>query len=170
MVQPPSMVGAAEFQQKGASEDGPLVQWSSMSEIRGPRVRLVAFAAGGVLSIAADRLLAKQSPSRRVTAYAAGLVSAAGVYPIARLGRPADSAVLTREWTAVLATTAVLVGAIILPKEWAARLTAGGWLAHAVFDHAHERGGSSRLPGWYPALCAGYDVGVAALLSPNLSL
>lgn len=102
-------------------------------------------------------------------AYAAGLVGAAVVYPLARLGRRADSAVLTREWTAVLAATAVLVSAINLPKEWAARLTAGGWLAHAVFDHAHERGASSRLPSWYPALCAGYDVGVAVLLSTNLA-
>ena len=71
---------------------------------------------------------------------------------------------LTREWIAVLATAAVYVGASILPAQGAARLTAGGWLAHAVFDYGHDRGVSSRLPQWYPALCAGFDVGVAALL------
>jgi len=96
--------------------------------------------------------------------YAAGLVGAAVVYPISHLGRTADSAALTREWIAVLATAAVYVGASILPAQGAARLTAGGWLGHAVFDHGHDRGGSSWLPQWYPMLCAGFDVGVATLL------
>ncbi|QBJ98625.1 hypothetical protein ERC79_09060 [Rhodococcus sp. ABRD24] len=99
-----------------------------------------------------------------MTSYAAGLVAAAIVYPVAHIGRPSGSDVLTREWTAVLATTAVFIGAITLPKQWATGLTAIGWIAHAAFDHAHERGTSSRLPRWYPALCAGYDVGVATLL------
>ncbi len=127
-------------------------------------VRFLAFAAGGLLSIAADRSISRRNPTRRTVVYAAGLVGAAVVYPISHLGRTADSAVLTREWIAVLATAAVYVGASILPAQGAARLTAGGWLGHAVFDHGHDRGGSSRLPQWYPMLCAGFDVGVATLL------
>lgn len=138
-----------------------------MNELRGLRVHLAAFAVGGILGIASDRPLAKQTSSRRVTAYAAGLVGAAVVYPTAHLGRRAHSDVLTREWIAVLATTTLFLGAAFLPKPWSARVIAGGWLAHAAFDLAHERGSSSRLPRWYPALCAGYDVGVAALLAPD---
>ncbi|WP_254923116.1 hypothetical protein [Rhodococcus sp. OK302] len=127
-------------------------------------IRFLAFAAGGLLSIAADRSISHRNPTRRTVVYAAGLMGAAVVYPISHLGRSADSAVLTREWIAVLATAAVYVGGSVLPAQGAARLTAVGWLAHAVFDHGHDRGTSSRLPQWYPALCAGFDVGVAALL------
>lgn len=127
-------------------------------------VRFLALAAGGLLSIAADRSISHRNPTRRTVVYAAGLMGAAVVYPISHLGRTADSSVLIREWIAVLATAAMYVGASILPAQGAARLTAGGWLAHAIFDQGHDRGASSRLPQWYPALCAGFDVGVAALL------
>lgn len=127
-------------------------------------IHFLAFAAGGFLSMAGDRAISRRNPTHRTVVYAAGLVGAAVVYPISHLGRTADSAVLIREWIAVLAAAAVYAGASVLSVPGAAGLTAGGWLAHAVFDRAHDRGASSRLPQWYPALCAGYDVGVAALL------
>ncbi len=130
-------------------------------------VDVSAFAVGGLLSIATDRSISRRNPTHRTVIYAAGL-GAAVVYPLSHLGRTANSTVLEREWIAVVATAAVLVGATILPERGAARLTAGGWLAHAIFDRAHDRGASSRLPQWYPALCAAYDVGVGTLLCfPN---
>lgn len=137
-----------------------------MSERRSLGASLVGAAAGGVLSVATDRAVAQQP--YRVAAYAAGLVAAAAIYPVARLGRPTDSAVAIREWSSVIAAVVVLIGALTLPKRWAAALTASGWIAHATFDKTHDRGTSSRLPGWYPALCAGYDIGVAVLLSPDI--
>jgi hypothetical protein len=39
-----------------------------------------------------------------------------------------------------------------------------GWLAHAGFDLAHDRGDGSLLPDWYPAACAGYDAAYAVVL------
>lgn len=129
-----------------------------------PRVRLAACAAGGVLSVVADRSITKQVPSRRVTAQAVALVSAAGVYPIARLGRRTDRAIANREWVALLSTAMLAAGAAKLPERQARALVAVGWLAHAAFDRAHDGGDSSRLPDWYPALCAGYDIGIAGLL------
>jgi len=45
------------------------------------------------------------------------------------------------------------------------RLLAAGWAAHALFDATHRHSASSLLPGWYPALCAGYDLALASALT-----
>ncbi|MDI9902860.1 hypothetical protein QM716_23675 [Rhodococcus sp. IEGM 1409] len=64
------------------------------------------------------------------------------------------------------ATVAVFVGALVLPSSThARRLVAASWAVHPIFDLLHERGPDSRLPDWYPAICAGYDLGVAGLLA-----
>ncbi|MFC5727555.1 MULTISPECIES: hypothetical protein [Nocardioides] len=54
-----------------------------------------------------------------------------------------------------------LVAALALRSGRAGQVAASGWLAHAVFDLTHEPGSGSLFPAWYPAVCAGFDVGVA---------
>jgi hypothetical protein len=39
-----------------------------------------------------------------------------------------------------------------------------------VFDLFHPRGDGSRLPDWYSAACAGYDIGMAAALASDPEL
>jgi hypothetical protein len=89
------------------------------------------------------------------------------IYPAARVGRSADAGVARREWLALGATVVVLVATgrgHQRPGRAARRAVAAGWVGHAIFDNLHERGRTSRLPDWYPAVCAGYDVALAALL------
>jgi hypothetical protein len=44
-------------------------------------------------------------------------------------------------------------------------LLGAGWLAHVTWDALHHRGrGPTRVRSWYPPLCIGYDVAVAAPL------
>jgi hypothetical protein len=60
----------------------------------------------------------------------------------------------------------LLIGVIAARSQAriAAPMAAAGWAAHAVFDLLHDRGPDSYIPSWYPALCAGYDISLAALL------
>ena len=50
------------------------------------------------------------------------------------------------------------------PRPRANRLLAAGWASHALFDAVHGHDESSRLPRWYPAVCAGYDLVVCGHL------
>ena len=132
--------------------------------------RVIAAGTGLILSALVDAPVKKWMSHCRTTAYAAGLVIAAAVYPVARQGqarqgRMADVSIPTREWSAVAATFVVFVGALVLPPGTARRLVAASWAVHPIFDLLHERGPESRLPDWYPAICAGYDLGAAGLLA-----
>jgi len=142
--------------------------------------RLIAGGTGLALSAFVDAPLKKWMPRNRTSSYAVGLMVAAAVYPVARQGRTrlrhtvdvsiptrewSDVSIPTREWSAVAATFAVFVGALVLPSRSARRLVAASWAIHPIFDLLHERGPDSRLPDWYPAICAGYDLGVAGLLT-----
>lgn len=134
------------------------------------RSDVVALVGGAACAVATDAAARRLSPSLKVPAAAVGLVTAAVIYPAARVGRSADRAVARREWLAVGATTAVLATASRRDSRTnrAARAAvATGWVGHAVFDNLHNRGPTSRLPDWYPAVCAGYDVALAALLLRN---
>jgi hypothetical protein len=87
------------------------------------------------------------------------------IYPAARGGRGATRAVAARERLAVVATAGVAAAAVTRSDRTAARrMVAAGWASHALFDAVHDRGPTSRLPGWYPAVCAGYDLALASLL------
>ena len=94
---------------------------------------------------------------------AVGLPGAAAVYPLARSNRDA-SAHVVREGLALIGFAALTAVAARNEASLGARLLAAGWVGHAVFDLVHDGGPHSRIPPWYPALCAGYDVGVAARL------
>lgn len=132
--------------------------------------RVIAAGTGLALSALVDAPVKKWMPRYRTPSYAAGLMVAAAVYPVARqgqarLGSMIDVSIPTREWSAVAATFAVFFGALVLPSSSARRLVAASWAIHPIFDLLHERGPDSRLPDWYPAICAGYDLGVAGLLA-----
>ncbi|PTL60695.1 hypothetical protein C7Y72_03285 [Paraconexibacter algicola] len=91
----------------------------------------------------------------------AGLPVAAAIYPAARSGdRHGHHA--RREVAALAAYSAWVLASSRADRDRAARLLAAGWASHAAFDALHDGGGHSLIPAWYPALCAGYDVVIAA--------
>ena len=129
----------------------------------------IAVSAGGVIAGAGLAELgfrgARGLPAERhVPMYAAGLAVAAAIYPAAR-----------RRWRLDRRSAAELLGVIgygtasVLaarrPTPLANRLLAAGWASHALFDAAHGHDENSRLPRWYPAACAGYDVVVGVHLA-----
>ena len=61
--------------------------------------------------------------------------------------------------------TAVAVAACRQLPPTGTRIAAAGWASHALFDLAHRHSEGSRLPDWYPAVCAGYDLVVASHLA-----
>lgn len=118
-----------------------------------------ALIAGAGLGWGLDLAIEKYWPSGRLVAAGVGLVSAAAVYPAARRGRRggADG---RREALTLAAAAALAATVPRLPSDRARRLLGLGWLAHAGYDAVvtHDTS-SSRLPSWYPAGCAGYDLG-----------
>jgi hypothetical protein len=96
--------------------------------------------------------------------YAAGLASAAAIYPAARRRWRFDRR-SAGELLGVLGYGAASVLAARRPRPRANHLLAAGWASHALFDAAHGHDESSRLPRWYPALCAGYDLVVCGHLA-----
>jgi hypothetical protein len=120
-------------------------------------------AIGAVLGVGTDVATERAAPRHRAMALAGGLVGAAAIYPIARrkrrLGAP-----LAREVAGLLATGAIASVAARSTQTKARNLVAAGWAAHAAFDMVHDSGADSRIPSWYPAMCAGYDLAVASRL------
>ena len=116
---------------------------------------LAELAARGVRRLPAEQ---------QVVLYAAGLAIVAAIYPAAR-----------RRWWADRSSAGELLGlvgygtasvvAVRRPRPWATRLLAAGWASHALFDVAHGHDEGSRLPRWYPAFCAGYDLIVCGHLA-----
>lgn len=113
--------------------------------------------AGGVTG------LALRSGRRRLRWSALLLVGAAAAYPLSDLGSGAGP-VRRRELRGVGATLGVALVSELVPQRAARLALAGAWLSHAVFDSAHRRAESSRLPGWYPTFCAAYDIAMAGSL------
>lgn len=124
-----------------------------------PGVCSTAAGAGVVLGLLADRSLMQHSSRTGISALI--LVGAAVIYPLAdrtptRMAGPG-------ELGAVVATLGVAIGAATLKDRSARALVAAGWCLHALFDQRHSSS-TSRLPSWYPALCAGFDVAMATQL------
>lgn len=118
---------------------------------------------GVVAGIGTDVVVEKLAPRHRTVALAAGLVTAAAIYPIARRRRSFGGPLL-REVASLVAAGAV---ASIAAQDRSTRtrnLVAAGWAAHAAFDMLHRAGPDSAIPSWYPAMCAGYDLAVAGRL------
>jgi hypothetical protein len=102
-------------------------------------------------------------PQARSGMGAAGLVTAAAVYPAARQHGWVSLA-SARELASVAAAAGLASRAHGRGGTTARAMIAAGWAAHALFDAKHDAGSGGRLPRWYPALCAGYDLAFAAAL------
>jgi hypothetical protein len=119
-----------------------------------------------VTGVATDVGLRRHSARVRLTTEAVLLAFAAGIYPAARAGRSADKPEDARhEWLTVAAAVALAGATPWLPPTVTRRLLAAGWAGHAAFDVTHHRGTASRLPAWYPQLCAAYDLTLAASIA-----
>jgi hypothetical protein len=111
--------------------------------------------------VLADVLISRRMADRRVLWAAVGLVAAALVYPMARCRPGLDR---SEAWT-VLSACAIAAMSVGFPERSARSLLGVGWMSHALFDLAFGHGSSTwRLPRWYPALCAGFDVAYGAQL------
>ena len=117
-------------------------------------------AAGAGLGWASGELARRLGGRTEVIGIGAGLVSAAVIYPAAR--RSATSGGLAVEAAVIAATTALAGAATKLESTAARRVLGAGWASHALFDTLQGASSDSRLPRWYPAVCAGYDVAIAA--------
>jgi hypothetical protein len=134
------------------------------------RVAWWALAVGVVTGMATDVGLRRHSADVRLTTEAVLLAVAAGIYPAARAGRSADKPEDARhEWLTVAGAMALAAATPWLPPAATSRLLAAGWAGHAAFDLTHHRGSASRLPAWYPQLCAAYDLALAAAIALDRS-
>jgi hypothetical protein len=115
-------------------------------------------AVGAAAALGADRAAARLN--RRTEIAAAGLLTAAAIYPAARRRSFGDG----REKAVLVAAAAVVTAALTQPGLRGRWLLAAGWLAHAGFDAKFAPHADSRIPSWYPAMCAGYDAALAARL------
>ncbi len=106
---------------------------------------------------------ARRAGRRTTLLGGAGLVGAAAIYPAARRGfKP--SAGLAVEAAVLAATSALTAVAVRADSTTGRRLVAAGWASHALFDFLQGPSDDSRLPGWYPPVCAGFDFAYAARL------
>lgn len=129
-----------------------------MAEIARPLFWVAAGGAAGAVSHALAQRTAHPAAMSGLS-----LVTAAAIYRLAD-PRGMRGPVRDRELAGVGATTLIGLASLLAPHRAGRRILAAGWLAHAGFDAVHHRNDSSRLPGWYPAMCAGFDVVVAAKL------
>ena len=130
---------------------------------RVPARDLLGLAAGAVPGWGFGLLVRRSGRRLELAGTGAGLVAAALIYPASRrsFGTPG---VATEAWVAVAAGGLTWVAANLDPAA-ARRLVACGWAAHALFDMLRGPSSDSRLPAWYPAMCAGFDVALAATLT-----
>jgi hypothetical protein len=118
---------------------------------------VLAAGVGVVAAVATDRAVAALPAGGRRGAYAAILVGAAAVYPLARRDRR-----LGREGLVELGAVAAYA---VTAARSGDRALAAGWASHAAFDRVHHAGPDSLIPDWYPAMCAGYDLLLAGVLA-----
>jgi hypothetical protein len=123
----------------------------------------VSAAIGAVAGIGTDVMTEHRPSKQRAMLLAGGLIVAAAIYPLARRERRPGAA-LTREIAGLVASGAILAAAARATPTQARNVVAAGWAAHALFDAVHDSGHDSLIPNWYPAMCAGYDLAIAARL------
>lgn len=129
-------------------------------------VDVAAIAVGALSGLAVENSARTLFPQARTGLGSLGLVTAAAIYPAARSGSRTGAA-SARELAAVATALGLTLAARRRGGLLARALIAAGWVAHAAFDAQHDAGPEGRLPDWYPALCAGYDLAFAgALLRP----
>jgi hypothetical protein len=117
------------------------------------------------LAIGAGRAYVADASSRvgdrRVLGAAIGLVAAAAVYPLARRRAGID----WLEAAALMSASGLALSAVKRPGPRSRVLLGLGWIGHALFDATFRHDTTaSRLPRWYPAFCAGFDLAYGAWL------
>ena len=127
---------------------------------------LLLVAAGGVAGAISHRLAQRSSHPAAISGLS--LVAAAATYRATDPHGERGSA-RSREVAGVGVTALVGLASLLAPRRAGTHILAAGWLAHAGFDAVHHRNSSSRLPAWYPAVCAGFDIAVAAQLMRSAS-
>lgn len=111
---------------------------------------------GILLTIPLRRLAQRDSDSRHKIA-ALGLVVAALIYVVS--GFMTDH--LPRELGGML----IFAGLAIMAVGHMPQLVVLGWLGHTAWDVLGMLGYTGHaLPGWYPPLCIGFDMAIAAIL------
>ena len=125
-------------------------------------LQLLSGAAACAVFICLARRLA---PHVELRLYALSLIAAAFIY-VAFLARGASLAWLVLELTGLaLFTLAALAGLKI--SHW---FLAAGWAAHAAWDVAlHKLFETSFVPGWYPLVCGGFDLLLAAYVAARFA-
>lgn len=123
----------------------------------------VSAAIGAAAGIGTDIVAENRPPKHRAMLLAGGLVAAAAIYPVARRNRSLG-APLAREVAGLVTAGAIASMAARSTPTTAGNVVAAGWAAHAAFDMVHDGGVESRIPSWYPAMCAGYDLAIAGRL------
>ena len=94
----------------------------------------------------------------RRTHFAAGLVIAALVYVVFAIARGTTGSLLIELGGVVLFTAIAFLGI-----RHSALWLAAGWAVHVGWDLLlHPVDASSYAPWWYPPLCLGFDLAVAA--------
>jgi hypothetical protein len=119
--------------------------------------------AGAAAAVGFDRLVRRFAPRHATRVDALGLVAAAAVYPALR-SRGFRGASGVREVVGLGAYGVLGLAVVWRPASPLCRVVAGAWMSHALFDIAHDAGPDSRIPDWYPVCCAGFDIGLAALI------
>jgi hypothetical protein len=122
-----------------------------------------AVVCGGAGAVGFDRLVRRFTPRHTTSIAALTLVAAAAAYPALR-SSGFRSASGIREVVALGVYGALGLTAARKPTSPLGRAVAGAWMSHALFDIVHDKGHDSRIPDWYPACCAGFDVGLAVLI------
>jgi hypothetical protein len=123
--------------------------------------RLLAWAIGASSAYLADELTTRRLRDRRLLIAATGLVAAAAVYPISHRRAIID----WPEAVALVTAGGVALNAVTRPGGRSRLLLGVGWTVHALFDAAADHSSATyRLPRWYPALCAGFDIVYGARL------
>ncbi|MDX6562055.1 MAG: hypothetical protein QOD65_1869 [Gaiellales bacterium] len=126
-----------------------------------PALHVLGALSGVGLAVATEKGIAATAPEHRLLSWTIALPVAAAIYPAAR-----RSGHLRREGVIEFAALA-LYGAFAsrIPGRGRNRALAAGWASHAAFDALHHSGPDSRIPGWYPAACAGYDLVAAGMIA-----
>jgi hypothetical protein len=119
-----------------------------------------ALLAGVVLGLASNAVLLAL-PRQQARLPGAGLAAADGVHLGIAVPGARRSALLVQIGE-VLGFTALAALAV---QRDSPGVLGSAWLAHSIWDALHYRGrGPTRVRSWYPPLCIGYDVALAAPL------
>jgi pimeloyl-ACP methyl ester carboxylesterase len=142
-------------------EAGPLAEGSRSMTDRLARLE-IATPAGVVLAVGLVLLARRWSRRRELRVYGVGLVVAAAIYPVFGIAHGAPAGHLALEGVGV-----ALFGALAIAGLWRwPLLLAVGWTAHVAWDLAvHHAPGAPWAPGWYPPLCAGFDLFLGGYLA-----